>query len=55
MELEANISQRYPRIRQRQPTDPGLDDVLPKTPDQRVGLIGLELGRMLRERCLELR
>ena len=55
MQLHADITQADPRVRQRKPPDPCLDDVLPQAHDERVRLVRLELRRVLRERALELR
>ena len=54
MQLHTDIAERDPGIRQRQPTDAGLDYVLPKTYDERVGLVRLKLGGVAGERSLEL-
>ena len=54
MKLNADISQRYPRVRKGEPPYTGLDDVLPQTHDEGVRLVGRELRLVFFERGLEL-
>src|SRR5262249_26081089 len=39
---DADVSERYARVRQRQPADAGADDVLAKAEDQSVGAVAME-------------
>lgn len=53
MQLHADIAEGYARIGKRKTTNAGLDDILPETDDESVGLITFELGGVSGEGSLE--
>jgi hypothetical protein len=55
VELDANVSERDARVRERESTNARLYNVLTQPHDERVSLVGLELSGMLCEGSLELR
>ncbi len=55
VELDTYVPQGDPGVRQRKPSDAGLDDILTQTHNEGVRLVRLKLRRVLGERRLELR
>ncbi len=54
VKLDTDVSERDPRVGQREPSDPSLDNILPQSHDEGVRLVRLKLRGVAREGALEL-